>query len=339
MRRVTALIGTIALVAAACGGSASPTATTVPVPPTLSAAGAPATPAPTSSSMALSAAVTWDGQTCAYAGPSTVPPGGAVTFTMTNTAGALKGGLKGAGLLVMPVRDGTTWETIVAYLKDHHVADVPDWARIPGVREDGTGEVQILYAPVAAGGTMTVVMARSLYYVMCGTPENDRGYPSTLVKVGLTSASVTAAPATPPLTASPMVLSASVTFDGQACTYVGPSVIPRGAAVTFTLTNAPAALAGSLPGAGLLVMPVRDGTTWETIVAYLKDHHVADVPDWARIPGVPDDGTGEVQILSAPVLPGDSMRVLMTRNLYYVMCGTHADDRGYPAVLLKVLDA
>ncbi len=80
-------------------------------------------------------------------------------------------------------------------------------------------------------------------------------------------ATATPAAATPgAATATPAAISATVTFDGQACTYDGPPVIPRGTAVTFTLVNTPAWEKGSL-GAGLLVAPVLDGTTWAQVLA------------------------------------------------------------------------
>lgn len=186
MRRITATIGALALVVAACSGSASPSPTLAPTTPAPTATPAPSTAAPSASPVAqLTAAVTFDGKACTYAGPSVIPRGAAVTFSLTNTAAATADGLAGGYLLVMPVRDGTTWETIVAYLKDHHVAEIPDWARISGVADDGTAEAQIMYpAAVQAGDTMKVVMTRNLYYVMCGTPPPaDRGFPAVLLKV------------------------------------------------------------------------------------------------------------------------------------------------------------
>ena len=185
MRRITAMIGVLALVVAACSGSASPSPTRAPATPAPTATPAPSTTAPSASPVAqLTAVVTFDGTTCTYAGPTVIPRGAAVAFSLTKAPAAVSGNLDDAGLFVMPVRDGTTWETIVAYLKEHrHTAEVPDWARVSGAGADGLAEVRIMLPPVAAGQTMTVVMTRNLYYVMCGLQENDLGFPGTLLKV------------------------------------------------------------------------------------------------------------------------------------------------------------
>ncbi len=82
----------------------------------------------------------------------------------------------------------------------------------------------------------------------------------------------------------PVAISATVTYDGQACTYAGPAVVPRGAALTFTLVNTPAFAKGSV-GAGLFVTPVLDGTTWAQVLKWAETRHVFPFPDWMRIPG------------------------------------------------------
>ncbi len=187
MGRLTATLGALVLVVAACSGSASPAATPVPATPTpVVATPAPVTPAPTATPVAISAAVTWDGQTCTYAGPTVIPRGAVVTFKMTSTPAALKG-LRGGGLFVMPVLDGTTWEQVLAAREKAdgtraHTSDEPSWVFLPG--GVGDSEVQILYPESAnAGETLTTVMTRNTYFVMCGTPENDYGYPAILLKV------------------------------------------------------------------------------------------------------------------------------------------------------------
>ena len=149
------------------------------------------------------------------------------------------------------------------------------------------------------------------------------------------------------LSSNSTAISAAVTFDGQTCTYAGPPVIPRGTAVTFTLVNTPAWEKGSL-GAGLLVTPVLDGTSWEQVLAYAETHHVFPFPEWMRIPGTGFDryGVGEEGLGEALSLVPDEGRVdttgttVMTRNLYVVVCNTHPDEgqKPYPAILLKVLD-
>jgi hypothetical protein len=161
-------------------------------------------------------------------------------------------------------------------------------------------------------------------------------------------ATATPAAATPgAATATTAAISATVTFDGQACTYAGPAVIPRGAAVTFTLVNTPAWEKGSL-GAALLTAPVRDGTTWEQALAWAETQHVFPLPEWILIPGTgvgpygaEEEGLGE----ALPLVPdgrGEDQTgtIVMTRNQYLVECNTHPDEgqKPYPAILLKVLD-
>jgi type IV secretory pathway protease TraF len=350
MRRFTTLIGALVLVVAACSGNASPTATPEPGTATpLAASPGPTTATPA----AISAAVTFDGQACTYAGPAVIPRGAAVTFTLVNTPAWEKGSL-GAALLVAPVRDGTTWEQVLAYAATQHVFPIPQWMLIPGTgvgaygaEMDGLGEA----LPLVPDGkridqTGTAVMTRDLYVVLCNThpDEGQSPFPAIMLTV---AAAPAATPATPAQTATPAAISAAVTFDGQACTYAGPAVIPRGAAVTFTLVNTPAWEKGSL-GAALLVAPVRDGTTWEQVLAYAATQHVFPIPQWMLIPGTgvgaygaEMDGLGE----ALPLVP-DGKRIdqtgtaVMTRDLYVVLCNTHPDEgqSPFPAIMLTVLD-
>jgi hypothetical protein len=162
-----------------------------------------------------------------------------------------------------------------------------------------------------------------------------------------TSTPTTPAPTTPAPTGSPVAISATVTYDGQACTYAGPAVVPRGTEVTFTMANTPAYANGSV-GAGLFVTPVLDGTTWEQVLAWAETRHVFPFPDWMRIPGTGYDpyGAGEkdmgevLRLVPAPDRSDVTVTGVMTRNLYVVACNTHPDEGQvpYPAILLKVLD-
>jgi hypothetical protein len=192
MGRSTTFIGALVLLVAACGG-ASPAATSVPATPTLAApTPAPVTPAPTASPVAISATVTFDGQTCAYAGPAVVPRGAAVTFTLVNTPAWANGSI-GAGLFITPVLDGTTWAQVLAYAETHHVFPFPDWMRIPGTGYDryqtgekDMGEVLSLLPHVDRSDvTITGVMTRNLYLVVCNTHrvEGESPYPAILLQV------------------------------------------------------------------------------------------------------------------------------------------------------------
>ena len=187
MRRFTTLTLALALVVAACTSSGSTSSAPSQVPATAApatAAPAQVTPAPTATPVAIAATVTFDGQTCVYAGPSVIPRGASVTFKLTNTPAALKDS-QGAALLVMPVVDGTTWDRILADVATYKQSEEPPWVFLP----DGVGdrEVQILYPSSAtAGATLTVAMHRNAYLVDCGTsaaPETDRAYPAILLNV------------------------------------------------------------------------------------------------------------------------------------------------------------
>jgi hypothetical protein len=181
MRRFTTLFGAVALAIAACGGAASPT----PIP-TPAATAAPVTPTPAASpspAAFIQAKVTFDGKTCTYAGPTTVPHGSTLVFTMENTPAA---SADAAALLVLPVLDGTSWEQVVADTAKLKQTDVPAWAVIPGAGSDGLAEVEILYPTSAALGTiLTTEMTRNTYYVGCGTtPEKtNKAFPALLLKV------------------------------------------------------------------------------------------------------------------------------------------------------------
>jgi hypothetical protein len=185
MRRFTTLMGAVALTIAACGGAASPTpipATAIPV-----ATPAPVTAAPVTASPAafIEVKVTFDGQKCAYAGPTTVPRGSTLVFTLENTPAAMADGV-GATLIVLPVLDGTTWEQVLASAAKYKQSQVPPWAVIPGAGSDGQAEIEVLMPNSAALGTvLTTEMARNAYYVGCGTSltTTDKAYPALLLKV------------------------------------------------------------------------------------------------------------------------------------------------------------
>ncbi len=191
MGRFTTLIGALTLVVAACGGAASPSATSAPAaatPATATATPAPAvvTTAPTAPAPAPTAAptavkVTFDGKTCTYAGPSTVPSGSTLVWTFDNTPLPIDG--YGSGLAVAPVVDGTTWEQILAYLAaEPRASVVPPWLKLPDV---GEGEIKILFdTPAASGATLQVRLTRDAYFVTCNTNMDggDKAFPAILLK-------------------------------------------------------------------------------------------------------------------------------------------------------------
>jgi hypothetical protein len=189
-----------------------------------------------------------------------------------------------------------------------------------------------------------------LVVAACGgtASQTATAAPATAAPTAATQARATPAPATPvPVTAAPPAVSANpvalvpatVTFDGKACTYVGPAVVPTGSTMVFTLVNAPEALT-TTKGAALYVLPVKDGTTWEQVLADAKKYKQSNVPDWARYPGATVGGLGEMEILfPGTAAAGDILTVEVTRPAYYVGCGTGPTDTdtAFPAILLNVL--
>jgi hypothetical protein len=187
MKRFITFVGIAALVVGACGAGASPTVAPTPATPTPAP---PATVAPNASPSGASVTVnvTFDGQTCAYAGPSVVQEGTTIAWAFENTPAAIEASTKkgaesiGSDLVILPTVAGTTWETVVASLPAPAGTkgdwEEPAWAL--------TDELQVGY-----GSSMTVmtVATGSGYYVGChlywdfktGTPYAF--YPATLVQV------------------------------------------------------------------------------------------------------------------------------------------------------------
>jgi hypothetical protein len=187
MRRFTTLIGAVAVAVAACGGAASPAPTQVLATGTPAETPAPSTAAPVTPSQTafITVTVSFDGETCTYSGPSVVPHGSTLVFTLENTPAAMADGI-GAALIVTPVLEGTTWEQVLADTADLRQTDTPDWAIIPGAGSDGLAEVEVLYPNSAALGTILAMeMMRSTYYVGCGTSfeTTNKPYPAVLLKV------------------------------------------------------------------------------------------------------------------------------------------------------------
>lgn len=190
MGRFTTLIGSLALVVAACGEAASPAATPAPATPApatakpVAATPAPTGPAPTATAELIAVKVSFDGKTCTYAGPSTVPTGSTLEWTFANTP--LPVAAYVSVLVVAPVVDGTTWEQILAYLADEPRASVvPPWLKLPGVAAGGQAEIAgLLDDSAASGRTLKTTLARDAYYIGCNTsPEGgDKAFPAILLK-------------------------------------------------------------------------------------------------------------------------------------------------------------
>ena len=102
---------------------------------------------PTATAAPIAVQVTFDGETCAYAGPSTVPAGAVLVWTFANTPLPIDD--YGSVLVVAPVDEGTTWEQILAYLAvEPRASIVPDWLILPDV---GQAEIKGLFDTAAEG--------------------------------------------------------------------------------------------------------------------------------------------------------------------------------------------
>ncbi len=124
------MAGLLAVMLAACssGTSAAPSAapsvepTPQPTPMTAATPAPTASPAPTATTPGLAVKVTFDGETCAYVGPTVIPDG-----TMLRFQYAPDQEVGGSTLLVYGIKPGTTWEmtsppgTVDAY------ENIPDW--------------------------------------------------------------------------------------------------------------------------------------------------------------------------------------------------------------------
>lgn len=186
-------------------------------------------------------------------------------------------------------------------------------------------------------GRLTVLIAMVVLVVTACTGAGSQATPepATAGPATATPAAKTPVPATATPTATATTpIAVSVAWDGKTCSYTGPTVVPEGSTMVWKLTNSPEL--DMWTWAGLLVGPVVDGTTWETI---LKDPGKVSVsPQWAILPG--GVGTDEVRVLQ----PGDArmgktMETRLTRNAYAVACAQspQGTDKAFPAALIKVL--
>jgi hypothetical protein len=86
----------------------------------------------------------------------------------------------------------------------------------------------------------------------------------------------TSAPTAPPApTSTTAGLSVKVTFDGETCTYVGPTVIPDGTVVRFEYVPDQGVASSTL-----LVYGIKPGTTWEMVTPPGTVDAYENIPDW-----------------------------------------------------------
>jgi hypothetical protein len=139
-------------------------------------------PQPTADVAPLELAVTWDGTTCAYQGPTVIPDGTLTRFTYSLTVAV---GPTTPLLFVIGVTPGTTWDVIVEYVKGHAASDIPAWAIVTGHAEIAENSSAIFTVSRSAGGVGPEVGG---YFVGCATaPASDGGsdvvYPAALLEI------------------------------------------------------------------------------------------------------------------------------------------------------------
>jgi ABC-type glycerol-3-phosphate transport system substrate-binding protein len=121
-------------------------------------------------------------------------------------------------------------------------------------------------------------------------------------------------------TTTPAAMDAKVVFDGEACSYVGPAIVPDGTTVAFEFeaTAKPDAIA-------MVVGGVEPGTTWEQYAEW-ADRNAAGSP--------PPFGTPDYRILLGP----GSLSVELHDTDYVVNCATSPSDtnENFAAAFIEV---
>ena len=139
-------------------------------------------------------------------------------------------------------------------------------------------------------------------------------------------------PEAPAPTATTSVLDVKVTFDGETCTYLGPSVILDGTTLRIEY-----AVEREFWGSWLLISGVKPGTTYEDLVESLAsdddDDVMTDIPDWVYQPTAGwTQGASTLLYKIESVKQGNDL-VDYAVGGYQILCDT---PKGYPAVQLSV---
>jgi len=127
-------------------------------------------------------------------------------------------------------------------------------------------------------------------------------------------------------------LSVRVTFDGDTCSYIGPTVIPDGTVVQFDYVPDQTVL-----GSYLMVYGIEPGTTFQMLLDALAadeyDDISTNIPDWVYRPTATwTHGAGTMLYTIESVKRG-SDGVDYVVGGYHVMCDT---PKGYAATQLTV---
>lgn len=166
MRSNTALIVSVALVLAACGGDGDEAASVEEPTVTTQAAQEPTTTSEPSAQAveSVDAKVVFDGEACSYLGPTVIPAGTEVTFDFDDSAHP-------AALVVLLVEEGTTWDQVVEASGPGTAQKVPPWV--------------VSYWVQIETGSQVRTIGQGNYLVTCNTaPEDgDVVHPAALIEV------------------------------------------------------------------------------------------------------------------------------------------------------------
>lgn len=179
--------------------------------------------------------------------------------------------------------------------------------------------------PILLGGLLALSLAAC---TSGSSPAPTEPSPATSAEPSPVTSAEPSAAVSPSAAAEPLAL--AVTFDGETCTYTGPTVVPEG-----TLTEFSYAAADGTEASVLVVGAVLPGTTWEQIVADVGTRAGSDVPDWFS------------QLSFINVEDGDSALYTLRGELgqsfggYFVGCATTPEseggsDRMFPAALIEL---
>jgi hypothetical protein len=166
MRRITALVVSLVLVLAGCGGDGGETASAEEPTTTTQAAQEPTTTSqPAAQAVeAVDAKVVFDGEKCSYLGPAVIPAGTEVNFEFDDSAHP-------AALVVLHVEDGTTWDQVVESTGPGTARMTPPWV--------------VSYRVQVETGTLVTTVEQGDYLVACNTAPDDTDavYPAVLIEV------------------------------------------------------------------------------------------------------------------------------------------------------------
>lgn len=169
---------------------------------------------------------------------------------------------------------------------------------------------------------LILVAAVSLAAVACtstGSGGATTGTAATSAPAAAATPVATPAPTT--VATDPQQIDVRVSWDGTTCAYTGPTDIPRGARMTFAMTNTDTALKDGHDGTVLVFYAVDPSITTADFDAWVAEHPKgSSIPPWLHR-----------EELIGPLYPegaaaGDTMSHVMTADKYMVSCGESPDD-------------